>query len=81
VSDKAQVYTQKQLKRPYGVGLLVIGYDKTGAHVYETSPSGNYFEYKAQAMGARSQSARTHLEKHFETFDGKPICFALAFVW
>jgi len=69
VSDKAQVYTQKQEKRPYGVGLLVIGYDKTGAHVYETSPSGNYFEYKAQAMGARSQSARTYLEKHFETFD------------
>lgn len=70
VSDKAQVYTQKQEKRPYGVGLLVIGYDKTGAHVYETSPSGNFFEYKAQAMGARSQSARTYLEKHFETFEG-----------
>lgn len=70
VSDKAQVYTQKQEKRPYGVGLLVIGYDKTGAHVYETSPSGNFFEYKAQAMGARSQSARTYLEKHYETFEG-----------
>lgn len=70
VSDKAQVFTQKQQKRPYGVGLLVIGYDKTGAHVYETSPSGNFFEYKAQAMGARSQSARTYLEKHFETFEG-----------
>lgn len=70
VSDKAQVYTQKQEKRPYGVGLLVIGYDKTGAHVYETSPSGNYFEYKAQAMGARSQSARTYLEKNFESFEG-----------
>lgn len=70
VSDKAQVYTQKQEKRPYGVGLLVIGYDKTGPHVYETSPSGNYFEYKAQAMGKQSQSARTYLEKHFETFDG-----------
>lgn len=70
VSDKAQVYTQKQEKRPYGVGLLVIGFDKTGAHVYETSPSGNFFEYKAQAMGARSQSARTYLEKHFESFDG-----------
>jgi len=70
ISDKAQVYTQKQKKRPYGVGLLVVGVDKTGPHVYETSPSGNFFEYKAQAMGARSQSARTYLEKHFETFDG-----------
>jgi 20S proteasome subunit alpha 6 len=69
VSDKAQVYTQKQEKRPYGVGLLVIGYDKTGPHVFETSPSGVFYEYKAQAMGARSQSARTYLEKNFESFD------------
>lgn len=69
VADKAQVYTQKQQKRPYGVGLLVVGYDKTGAHVYETLPSGLFYEYKAQAMGARSQSARTYLEKHFDTFD------------
>lgn len=69
VSDKAQVYTQKQEKRPYGVGLLVVGYDKTGPHVYETLPSGLFYEYKAQSMGARSQSARTYLEKHFETFD------------
>lgn len=69
VSDKAQVYTQKQEKRPYGVGLLMVGYDKTGPHVFETSPSGNFFEYKAQAMGARSQSAKTYLEKNFETFE------------
>lgn len=69
ISDKAQAYTQKQEKRPYGVGLLVVGYDKTGPHVYETSPSGNFYEYKAQAMGARSQAAKTYLEKHFEGFD------------
>jgi len=69
LSDKAQVYTQKAEKRPYGVGLLVAGYDKTGAHLYQTSPAGVYYEYKAQAMGARSQSAKTYLEKHFETFE------------
>jgi len=68
LSDKSQVFTQTQQKRPYGVGLLVIGYDETGAHVYETVPSGNYFEYIAQAMGKRSQSARTYLEKYFKEF-------------
>lgn len=72
VSDKAQVYTQKQEKRPYGVGLLVVGYDKTGPHVFETSPSGNFFEYHAHAMGARSQAARTYLEKNFQTFADLP---------
>jgi len=69
LSDKAQVYTQKAEKRPYGVGLLVAGFDKTGAHLFQTSPAGVYYEYKAQAMGARSQSAKTYLEKHFETFE------------
>jgi len=66
LSDKSQVYTQKAEKRPYGVGLLVIGVDKTGTHLYQTDPSGVYFEYIAQAIGARSQSARTYLEKVYE---------------
>lgn len=67
ISDKSQVYTQKQEKRPYGVGLLVAGVDKTGTHLYETSPNGVHFEYIAQAIGARSQSAKTYLERVFET--------------
>lgn len=68
LSDKSQVFTQKSEKRPYGVGLLVAGIDKTGPHLYQTEPSGDYMEYEACAMGGRSQSARTYLEKHFETF-------------
>jgi len=69
LADKAQVYTQKGDKRPYGVGLLVAGFDKTGPHLYQTMPSGVFYEYKAQAMGARSQSAKTYLEKNFEAFE------------
>jgi len=69
LSDKSQVYTQKYEKRPYGVGFLVIGADQTGPHLYQTVPSGTYFEYKAQAMGARSQGAKTYLESKFESFE------------
>jgi len=68
VADKSQVHTQRYGRRPYGVGLLVVGYDQTGTHLYETCPSGNYFDYKSMAIGARSQSAKTYLEKHFESF-------------
>ncbi|DBA01803.1 TPA: hypothetical protein N0F65_002919 [Lagenidium giganteum] len=68
IADKKQECTQSYIRRPYGVGLLVAGVDKKGVHLYETCPSGNYFEYKANAIGARSQSARTYLEKHFESF-------------
>ena len=51
------------------MGLLVAGVDSTGPHLYETCPSGNIYEYFSYALGDRSQSAKTYLEKHFETFE------------
>ena len=69
VADKSQVCTQKAGKRPFGVGLLVAGADKTGVHLFQTCPSGNYYDYKAVAIGARSQSAKTYLEDNFESFE------------
>lgn len=41
---------------------------QNGPHLYQTCPSGNFYEYKAIAMGARSQAARTYLEKTYESF-------------
>eukprot|EP01097_Dermamoeba_algensis_P002121 TRINITY_DN1842_c0_g1_i2.p1 TRINITY_DN1842_c0_g1~~TRINITY_DN1842_c0_g1_i2.p1 ORF type:complete len:250 (+),score=48.42 TRINITY_DN1842_c0_g1_i2:89-838(+) len=73
IADKAQIHTQKYGRRPYGVGLLVIGYDQTGAHLFETCPSGNYSDWKAISIGARSQSAKTYLEKKFDTFENLPM--------
>lgn len=68
VADKHQVSTQRSWKRPFGVGLLVAGYDSTGARLFNTCPSGNSFEYKAMAIGARAQAAKTYLERQYETF-------------
>lgn len=68
LGNKMQVCTQRYDRRPYGVGLLVAGYDDQGPHVYQTCPSANYFDCKAMAVGSRSQSARTYLEKHLEEF-------------
>jgi len=68
IADKAQVNTQEYGRRPYGVGFLVIGHDESGPHLYEFSPSGNSYEYFAMSIGARSQSAKTYLEKHYEEF-------------
>ena len=47
----------------------MAGVDETGTHLFETCPSANYYEYKAMAIGAKCQSAKTYLEKNFETFD------------
>jgi 20S proteasome subunit alpha 6 len=68
-NSEAQINTQEYGRRPYGVGFLVIGQDEAGPHLYEFSPSGNSYEYYAMSIGARSQSAKTYLEKNYESFN------------
>ncbi|KAK3564829.1 hypothetical protein QTP86_027971 [Hemibagrus guttatus] len=68
VKSETQVPTQRYGRRPYGVGLLIAGYDDIGPHIFQTCPSANYFDCKAMSIGARSQSARTYLERHMERF-------------
>lgn len=68
VADKCQVSTQRASKRPFGVGLLIAGYDSTGPHLFQTCPSGNYYEYYAMAIGSRSQGAKTYLERTYDQF-------------
>jgi len=68
LADRHQRTTQMYVRRPYGVGLLVASMDKNGPHLYQTCPSGNVFEFHATAIGARSQSGKTYLEKHYASF-------------
>lgn len=66
LADKAQTNTQLYGGRPYGVGLLVAGYDQTGTHLFEFQPSGLVLEYVGASIGARSQAARTYLERNMD---------------
>ncbi len=68
LADRAQYNTMDYGKRPYGVGFLIIGVDSTGPHLYEFTPTANCFEYYAMSIGARSQSAKTYLERKYEEF-------------
>jgi len=68
LGNKMQLCIQGYNKRPYGVGLLVAGCDEVGPHIYQVCPSANFYDCKAMAIGARSQSARTYLEKCLEEF-------------
>ena len=74
---EAQVNTQEYGRRPYGVGFLVVGQDQSGPHLYEFSPSGTSYEYFAVSIGARSQSAKTYLEKHYTEFDDCMSVFSI----
>jgi len=65
---KLQGNTQYYGRRPFGVGLILIGYDGKGAHVVKVEPSGEVCEMYASSIGARSQSARTYLERNADNF-------------
>lgn len=45
VGSKLQTPTQIYYRRPFGVGLLIAGYDKQGPHIYQTCPSANYYRF------------------------------------
>ncbi|CAO1615129.1 unnamed protein product [Parajaminaea phylloscopi] len=68
LADRAQLNTMEYGRRPYGVGFLIIGHDSTGPHLYEFSPVGTCFEYYAMSLGARSQSAKTYLDRKFDEY-------------
>lgn len=68
VQQKLQANTQLYGRRPFGVGLLLVGYDNAGPHIVRTDPSAEVTDCHAMAIGARSQSARTYLEKNLDDF-------------
>ncbi|PAV81669.1 hypothetical protein WR25_22936 [Diploscapter pachys] len=70
---KLQSNTQHYGRRPFGVGLLIAGYDKDGTHIIQTEPSGEVAGMYAASIGARSQSARTYLERHMAEFNQAPL--------
>ena len=46
-----QVCTQSGGLRPFGVSLIVAGIDTDGPKVYETDPTGIFFQFKATVIG------------------------------
>ena len=67
IAENSQLKTQRgDYSRPYGVGLLIAGYDKTGPRLFRTCPSANFYEYNCIAIGNRCQGAMTFLESNLE---------------
>lgn len=66
VAKAMQEATQSGGVRPYGVSLLIAGWDQHyGYGLYQVDPSGAYFPWKATAIGKGSTSAKTFLEKRW----------------
>jgi 20S proteasome subunit alpha 2 len=51
--------------RPFGVSLMLAGYDENGPQLYQVDPSGSYFAWKASAIGKNMVNAKAFLEKRY----------------
>ena len=65
ICDFQQLHTQVAGSRPFGTALLIGGVDGR-PHLYETDPSGSYWEYKATAIGENSDKVKAYFAKHYK---------------
>merc|ERR1711920_858776 len=65
VATVMQEFTQSGGVRPFGVSLLIAGYDSHGPQLYQADPSGTYFAWKASAIGKNMTNAKSFLEKRY----------------
>jgi len=68
IAQLKQKYTQSNGRRPFGLSTLIMGFDYDATpHLYQTDPSGTYFEWTANAIGRSAKTVREYLEKHYTT--------------
>ena len=61
-----QEYTQSGGVRPFGLGLIMAGYDdENGPQIFQLEASGAYYCWKATSLGKNSATAKGFLEKRF----------------
>jgi len=67
VATIMQEYTQSGGVRPFGVSLLIAGWDVESKRpfLFQCDPSGAYFAWKATAMGKNYINGKTFLEKRY----------------
>ncbi|MBI4448579.1 archaeal proteasome endopeptidase complex subunit alpha [Candidatus Woesearchaeota archaeon] len=51
IASLKQICTQSAGLRPFGVSTIIAGIDNTGAKLFETDPTGIFFQYKATVIG------------------------------
>jgi len=61
-----QEYTQSGGVRPFGVSLLIIGWEDVPT-LWQVDPSGTFWAWKATALGKRSDSSRTFIERCYDS--------------
>lgn len=66
VCNLKQLCTQSGGLRPFGVSTLIAGADEKGTTLFETDPTGLYYQYKATAIGEGEADGKEILNKEFK---------------
>ena len=69
MANVMQEFTQSGGVRPFGVSLLLAGFDgrgpRGGPQLFQVDPSGAHFGWRATAIGKNFVNAKTFLEKRY----------------
>ncbi|HLC95876.1 MAG TPA: archaeal proteasome endopeptidase complex subunit alpha [Candidatus Nanoarchaeia archaeon] len=78
IANLKQICTQSGGLRPFGVSVLIGGIDDHTPRLYETDPTGIYFEYKASVIGEGEVEVEDILHKEYkpelDIEDGLRLC-------
>ncbi|MFQ5474806.1 MAG: archaeal proteasome endopeptidase complex subunit alpha [Candidatus Nanoarchaeia archaeon] len=66
VCDLKQICTQSGGLRPFGVSLLIAGIDNKGPALFETDPTGIFFQYHATVIGEGQEAIEEILHKKYK---------------
>jgi proteasome alpha subunit len=66
IADKKQLFTQYGGARPFGVAVLVGGVNKGKSFLYTSDVTGNYFSYKANAIGENDEKIKEILRSEYK---------------
>ncbi len=63
ISDLKQAFTQYGGARPFGVSIMVAGISGTRSKLFVSDVTGNYYEYRASAIGENDEKIREMLRE------------------
>lgn len=66
IADKKQMFTQYSGARPFGVAILLVGINKGKPHLYTSDVTGNFFAYKANAIGENDEKIKEILREDYK---------------
>lgn len=78
LANLKQAVTQSGGFRPFGVSLLIAGIDEDGPKLFETDPTGIYFQYWACAIGEGELEIEEILHKEYKKDMTIDDCLKLA---